>query len=1063
MSENNLAGNSANENADALKNIENENTQQETQTLDNSSKNPEKNLEKKKEKKDKSLPLDDGKENSFRTPPAGVYPKTDSQGRVIRYKKRGGVFAFFVGIFFSLFLLIFCGGITLSYFYYCYKIEDVGKTLGVDLSFLPENTTNKTASDIIKLLSQYKDGYTEMTVKDAKEKLGLDIEEVVSKNLGVEINDFYGINLIIKNVNNNKPINIGDLKIQDILNNTQEFIDKLLPELYKRVSVASILDLAQIDLSKVNKPITNEAVFDVNPDAKFDFNGKSYVIDFTETRVYDEENIISVQIKNQKFTINETEFTISDNKKELSYNEETITLTYNPIYKSLSELTLDELLNSVIPDYVGGENLTIKFIQDSFGLSLIDETNPEYEHLLNTRLTELNLSETLDSISLRSFEELLGLDLIPLDDERYNDILDQKAGQLTLEAVTQNLKMGAFLDLLKVSLPDLPFLSYDEFKNQTISNISDYMKTLKVSDFINNVISEVHPYTYFVVDNTNYYINDNKVFVKDVINKNATTIIGITSLNDKEISSYNIYDTEYLTYNNNVYKRTSSNITGNQVLINGETYTYNSSTLTKDSETIQISDGIFTITDESDNIIVIGKVINGNSISYYTVQENSKIIGKVFRLKFINGIDDGDEVTFRIKQNGSLEYLKQVAIIESNTFTLNGTTYTLTETDVNDGTNSYELQEKNTTLEIALYSIQDLTVENIINGDLSELTQNDAKLNKLTINEILGTDFDGILEYLNGLTLGEIVEQPTIMLDRIKIATFAEILDITNESNALLKSIKDLTIGDVMENPDSLINSMGTVTFYELGLTDTSNPIINTLKDVTIRQVLDEELENIIKDISLSELTNSTTGIMAILGDLTIGDFDGSDAITNRLKNSEKTLSELLEKELCFFDYFKITSGTETSTYHIIENLSIGNITAPNGIYEQSGKFDIINDNQFVIGSSTYIIHYNSQFISENNSSSSMTDPATGKDVIIENNKFIFNNKVYVISGKYVFEYSIDTNISSYSITSNQITITTLDPASTDTYNITKADSLSLAILTIKLSELFGNDFDSAF
>ncbi|MBR1926094.1 MAG: hypothetical protein IJ837_04535 [Clostridia bacterium] len=957
----------------------------------------------------------------------------------------------------------------MSYFYYCYKIEDVGKTLGVDLSFLPENTTNKTASDIVKILSQYKNGYTEMTLKDAKEKLGLDIEEVVSKNLGIEINDFYDISISIKKVNGGKPQKVGDLKIQDILNNTQEFVDNLLAELYKKVSVAQVLELAQIDLSTVNKPITNDKVFDVNPDAKFEFSGTTYVIDFTETRVYDEQKTISVQIKDKKFTINETEFTISDNKKELSYNEETITLTYNHIYKTLSELTMDELLNSVIPDYVGGESLTLKFIQDAFELNLIDEANPEYEQLLNTKLSDLELDNTLDDISLRSLEELLGLELIPLDDEneRYNNLLDLKAGQLTVADITKNLQMGAFLDLLKVSLPDLPFLSYDEFKNQTISNISDYMKTLKVRDFINNIISEVHPYTYFVVDNKNYYINDNKVFVKDVISKNQNTQIGITSLNNKEISSYTIYGKEYLKYDNKFYKINSSNIDGDSVTINGITYYINESNIYKDStysnQVATFVDGYFTITDESNNITVIGKV-SDSQITYYAVQENSKIIGKVFRITItkdtVNNFSEDTEVVFRVKENG-IEYLKQVAVIESETFTLNGITYTLTETDVNDGTNSYELQEKNTTLDIALYSILDLTVKDIINGDLSELTQNDAKLNNLTINEILSTDFDGILKYLDGLTLGEIVEQPTIMLDRIKLATFAEILKINDESNALLKSIKDLTIGDVMDDPGKLIEEMGKVTFADLGLTDTSNPIINKLKDVTIQQVLDKELENKIKDISLSELTNSTTGIMSILGDLTIGNFNGSDAITTRLKESNATLSDLLEKEVYFFDYFEMGD-----IHYIIENLRIGDITAPNGIYKQSGKFDITeNDGNETVEIDDITYYLNIQIYSDyyvgTSSSNALSD--AGRDVMIEDNKFIFNNKVYVISEKYVYEYSQDTNISSYSITSNQITITTLDPASTNTYDITKINSLNNAMLSIKLSELFGDDYSNIF
>ena len=761
MSEENMVNeNNTPQNNDASKNTEQNNQQ--------TKENPKKENAQQPQNEQPQTSADNI-DNSFKTPPAGVYPKTDSQGRVIRYKKRGGIFPFFVGIFFSLFLFIFCGGLVLSYFYYCYKIEDVGKTLGVNLSFLPEETTNKTASDIVKLLMEYKDGYTEMTVKEAKDKLGLDIEEVVSKNLGIEINDFYGINLTIKNVNNNNPINVGDLKIQDVLNNSQSFVDALLPELYKRIALASILDFAQIDLSKVNKPLTTEAIFDVNPDATFEFNGTIYTIDFTEKRVYDSGKTISVQIVDNIFSINETEFEISNDKTKLSYNETTINLTYNHSYKKLDELTIDELLNSIIPDYVGGEYLTLRFVQNALNLNLIDETNPEYASLLDSKLTDIKIDEALDSVSIRSLQTLLGINLIPTDDERYDAILDEKAGQITVDAVTTNLSMGALIDLIKINLPDLPFLNYDEFKNTSVKNISSYMESLKVSDFINNVISEVHPYTYFTVDETNYYIDteNNTVFIKDFINKSVNS--EIQSLNDHAISSYTIYGKKYIQYENNIYKNSSSNINGNSVTINGETYTYDGSTLTKDGQTIEITNDIFTINDENDNIIIIGKMINNNQISYYTLQENSKVVGKLFRIKFIFGVDAGfsedTTIEFRIKQDDSLEYLKQVATIENNTFILSGSTYTLTQTNVTSGANTYDLNEKSTTTQIALYAVQDLTLKNIIDGDLSSLTTNDAKLNNLTINDVLSTNFNGILQYLNGLTLGEIVEQPTIMLD----------------------------------------------------------------------------------------------------------------------------------------------------------------------------------------------------------------------------------------------------------------------------------------------------------
>ena len=116
-------------------------------------------------------------QNLLYTPPAGIYPKMDSSGRVIKYKKRGGVFAFFMGLFASLFIFIFCGGLAISYFYYCINLDDITGAFGVDTSFLPVETNEKTIQQVVDLLVEYKDSYTDMTLEDLDEDLVLTLKQ----------------------------------------------------------------------------------------------------------------------------------------------------------------------------------------------------------------------------------------------------------------------------------------------------------------------------------------------------------------------------------------------------------------------------------------------------------------------------------------------------------------------------------------------------------------------------------------------------------------------------------------------------------------------------------------------------------------------------------------------------------------------------------------------------------------------------------------------------------------------------------------------------------------------
>lgn len=1085
----------------------------------------------------------------FKTPPAGVYPKTDKQGRVIKYKKRGGVFAFFVGIFFSLFLFIFCGGLVASYFYYCYNIKDVGDTLGVDTSFLPQDTKNKTANQIVSMLLKYKDGYVNMTVGDAKDKLGLDVETIVEQNLGVKIEDFNEIELTLSKVNNNNPIKIKNMRVQDIINNMQDFIDALLPELYKKIPVSAVLDLFSLQLN-LDKPLTQEEIFDVNPNPTFDLSGNTYTINYAKKVVTRQNSEATYELKDKKFTIADVEYTISDDQKTLNYAGGQITLVDHHNFKRLEDLSIDEVWNSIIPNYISGNSLTIEFLQNALGIELIskpdpDHPNPDYDALLKTDINNLKIDKLLDSVSLRSFETLLGLELIPLNDneKRYDSILDQKIGKLTASSVTENVTMGAFLDLLKVDMPDLPFLNYDEFKGTSMKNLKDYVYTLKVNDFLNNIIEEVHPHDYFTKEGNTYYTDKtaNKIYQKAVIEV-LTNNTEFPKINDTDVLSYIIRDNTYLLYDNYLYGRTGSNIDGitKDVTIGDVVYTYDkaNSKLVNKSTLAEISINAnkkFFIYDNS-KLIAFGTVDSDTQITYYEKKDESKITGRVFRLKF----NDDTTISYKLNKDNKIEYLKEVADIDANSkFTIGTNEYTLLEDAVTLEDNSYPIYAKSSTLQIALYSVSDLTVKNIIDGDLKGVLDDDAKLSNLLLTDIINKEFTGLMKNLNGLSVGEIVDSPDILIDRIKVITLSELMGIDNDSSPLLKAIAnaELTIGDLMEErapgeTNPIIAAMGKVTFFELGvknsptylfdnqnktkignttytyvegenkitdgvddflietvnghfeveiatvkyrfIKDTTgvvgtrivgktnfNPLISILEKVTIDDILQENgLYDIIKNISLAEITESNTGIMKILGDIKFDDFGQEDVITNKLKTSYGNLAELLDQQIYFYNYF-VYDDTE---YYVVDDMGV----SVNGVYKVTDTHPITFTQEttplpylredFEYGGQTYYMDYNSNILKDSTSTPVLYH---GVSVPLNGKKFVFvDNKLFIDSGSYVYELtktSALTTAIEFTIADGQVT--EVDGSAITPIAISANSTLNNAMLSIRISELFNGDF----
>lgn len=841
----------------------------------------------------------------FDTPPAGVYPKTDKKGRVIKYKRRGGVFAFFMGIFASLFLFVFCGGITISYFYYCYTLEDAGKTLGVDLSFLGADTTNKTASELLKLMSEYKEGYTEITVKDAKEKLGIDVADIVNKNLGVEVQDFYGIKIQVESVNGGKETTIGDFKLKELTaeGNLQKVIEKLLPEIYKRVELNSLLKLLQIDITTIDLPITKDALFQTEL-RQFKIGETTYAVDLTNSKILKNDTAVAT-IENNKFTLNDVEYEISTDRTKLTSASTTLDLAFpENSQKELSKLSVYDLLYSVLPNYVGGSEMTIDFIQKALGKELVPTDNPEFAKLLNSTITNLNIKDALDTVTLRSIEEVFELSIVPLDDEKFEDLLNLTVGNLSTEDVLDSLTVGAVLELAgdAITFPDnILFLKDENFKAQKLKDALDYVENLTFKEIIK--IDDVEFYDNFTLSGQTFFVVNNTIATK-----NTTTLTEQDGLQNFALNGNN-----FVLYGQQVFAKNSTTISfeaDKKFTLNGKTY--------------YIDNNFTEILSESKESLSPQVLIDSNNcfeLENYLCKidkENSKIEIMQKQVDVENGRFTLNGTEFFVKDTCLENFVKVSDINEDNTFVLAGNTFKIDDENnqILDNSSQQKVSDitRTETIKLVMFGLRNVVVKDIIDGEYDDTL---TSLDNITLGDLLGDQLTGFLSELKTVSLYEILNNPDVMLDKIKETTLED-LGVDPNSSPLLENVAKLTIGKILEDENALLDAIKTVTLDKLGFESTS-PLFEGVANLSIGDILGDNtaLLKAIENKTLSTITGSSDGIMSVIGNLTIGTLlDDSNAITNTLQNSTKTLAELLGQ----YDNFSLTTGDVTTKYYIIDS-----------------------------------------------------------------------------------------------------------------------------------------------
>ncbi len=870
----------------------------------------------------------------FDTPPAGVYPKTDSKGRIIKYKRRGGVFAFFMGIFASLFLFVFCGGIAASYFYYCYTISDAGKMIGVDLSILGD-TKNKTMNELMQLAISYKDGYTEVSVKEAKEKLGFDIEKIVEDNLGIEIEDFYNIEIKVDSVNSGQTTSVGDLKLKEFLKqgNIQKIIEKLLPELYKKIEIEELLNILQFDPETVNLPLTQDEMFYVSL-RQFDIGSQTYKLDLTNNKVLKNEIEVAT-ISNNKFTLNSVEYTINTQRTALLYDGGTTQLSFpENSKKALKKLSVYEMLYSVFPNYFGGSEMTVAFLQQAIGKELIPTDNPEFATLLNSNLKTIDIKETLNAVSLRAIEEVFEINFIPQDQEEFDDLLSLKIGTLSASDVVDTLTVGAVLTLVgdSITLPEnILFLHTQSFKNQKLKNVLNYIEGLTTKEIIK--IEDVEFYDNFKLNGNTFFITNDTITTKN------TTAVS----QQGNFQHFELFGNTFTIYSNKVFNTTSSQ----NVSFNATTKQFNFI----DSNVYFVSDDETEILDSTKHSLTNPVYIeNGffvlNDFLCKIDKQNNQIVIYAKACDVKNGRFTLNSTLFFVKDTTLENFVAQANIVE-NLFTLNAVEYRIDSSNnqilVNATSDKASDITRTSTIKLLMFGLRNVQIKSIVDGQYDDML---LSLDGVTLGDLLGEQMTGFLANLKDVSLYDILNQPNIMMDKIKTTTLQD-LGIDPSSSPLLENVATLSIGDILDDNNALLNAIKDVELSELGFSSDS-PLFSDIASLTIGDILDDSnaILNAVRNKELKVITGSSDGIMSVIGNLTLGNLlDNPEAITNTLKSSTKTLAELLGQ----YDSFSLTVSDVTTKYYIIN----GNI------YETSDTSTIVATivgNAFDLDSVTYNI-----------------------------------------------------------------------------------------------------------
>lgn len=602
---------------------------------------------------------------------------------------------------------------------------------------------------------------------------------------------------------------VGDIEILDAVNNLDEFVDAVVPAVYDSATIGQVLDALQVDITEYGYPAVTDAIYNIG-------------------------------------TVD------------------------NPVMKSLRELTISQALD-VLPTMYSSENLTLQVLQTALGAEYVPNT-AEYQTLLSTPITQINLEE-------------LG----------------------------NGLKVGALLDLFgdnALGLNDYKFTQTTEFRETKINELGEYMKTLAVNEIIDiTPIDQIENPT--TMDRLLSSIGN--VTVQEILDGGKSAFANIM---DKTTLGYLIAETQGI-------MPIINNVTLSDILLTPE--------IIKDMLIAEQR----TISDILPNWNYADALLSPiENITFATIFNNTELYSEQLEnITFGNlvaGSMNGNMLA--TETNGIMALLCEITLNEIF-FEPQNISSTLCASEQTFGTivGLIEPNDNSTQLEKDLWTIKDETFSSLKNGYNA---LNEA-LDNIKISDLTGSTA-GIMKIIGNISLGQIFNEPNVLDNTLKnsTVTLGQMLEI-NTASGIMGVIADVEVGNLFNgNANSAIKNAfmadENLTLADLLEIETSSTtgIMALIENVKVAGLFGDNPGAALKNaftsstLNLGELLEiqNASGILSIISTVQVADLFGekpADAITNVLKSSNETLGTLLN----------ISTGTGSSgIMKAIANITVGEL-----------------------------------------------------------------------------------------------------------------------------------------
>ena len=183
-------------------------------------------------------------------------------GEKIVIKKTGGCRSFFAGFFCAIIFLVLVIGGAGVYVYYGVSLRQIEDMFGIQIP-IEGDLNNKNVKDLIALGLDVKDSYVNMTIGEVDTKLGVKLPD---KFPGTDINIsyLYQDDAIITFLGTQQKV--LDVKVLDVANNLNAFVESLLDIVYDHLTVGEVLRTADLDetINSLGYPGLTDAIYTID-------------------------------------------------------------------------------------------------------------------------------------------------------------------------------------------------------------------------------------------------------------------------------------------------------------------------------------------------------------------------------------------------------------------------------------------------------------------------------------------------------------------------------------------------------------------------------------------------------------------------------------------------------------------------------------------------------------------------------------------------------------------------------------------------------------------------------